>query len=842
MANIISIINILVWVITFTMKEEKVDTYSTKVEPQQTLEIPKNDDSWDDVLDDNGVIPTTLNVPVMVQRLAKDIYKNATSGIRELYMNAVRGCTDGVELFGYKDPHITVTINKLERIITIEDNGRGITKARFKQVLRKLGTSDNFDGKTTGQFGMGFASYMTLASVCVLDTIGDNGDNYKMLCRDGTSSKPAGKADIDSHGVKLTLTCYPKVNFHAVCDKLYDTARHASVPTTVIIEEFEYAPNHFRDGVNEIKQVKFDENIPDDVKENMMIIDTEDFTLIGSDTIEYDEGYVYLLNVPIDSEIEVPFSYWTINIKDERKFQPMPDRDRMREESDEVLQAKITDAIHEHFSTMNIETYDDYINSEYRVEYLWLMDHIEYAPELMQQRLRQLNNCISLREVIYAKEQPAAHRLSYWLRVSGAAGITYQGFKNKAYTGKVKQYIHQDCKLIIAKKGKNYKWQDSVKILEDFGVPIVKQILKDNKVKIPKLVKENIDERTILGHEHVRMYNTKNYIYKDIDDTFIRTDILKMNDMISFVRNYPTNMTFLRNEPILKNTECQSLSGWLDKFKHVKIKTNKGLIVADTLALEEKLYYCPDLKPGFDDMFKELDETYILENYNILGVALLRHLNHQVKSGNLLDIKYMNTLFESRYGINIYNDKVKKYVISHLKEIQPVYHELFVRVVEKYDDKVAYDDDEIDYNEMDRYLEKIKEFDELDSNDEIEKLKFYHSKWLTLPNKQAVITRIFYKMMVNCQREIRGDQYLLNKFVQEEVLVKLFDGVEVRKCKVKEDEWCNERVEVSFTTNQRSISLKSGMKVLGMNISISNLDIRLYKGFSLIGADVKVSL
>lgn len=825
-----------------TMNEEKVDTYSTRVVPQKPLEIDYKNSGFEDVINEEGVIPTTLNVPVMVQRLAKDIYKNATSGIRELYMNAVRGCTDGVEMFGYKDPHIKVTINEGERIIIIEDNGRGITKARFKQVLRELGTSDNHDGTTTGQFGMGFASYMTLASVCVLDTIGDNGDNYKMLCRDGISSKYGGKSDLDSHGVKLTLTCYENVDFEEICKKLYDTASHASVPTTVVIEEFEYTPPDFVEGLNEIKRVSFDDVdgvLGDD--EEPIRIDHEDFTLIACDSIN-NKSDVYLLNVPIESDIEIPFSYWILNIKDERKFQPMPDRDRMREESDKALQKQVDDAIRAHFSNMNIVWYREYIVSERRLEYLWLIQHPDYAPQPMQARLRQLNNCSYLREISYTDKSPSTHSLFHWLKAAGAAGITYQGHKSKAHSLKVREFIHKDCKLIICKKSVNDKWQDSVDILESFGVPTVKQILKDNKVKFAKIKREDVDERTIVGHEHGKYYETQEYIYEDITENFIRTDSIPMSKMMSLVREYPTDMTFLRNEPSLKETDCQTFSKWIEKFKTVEVMTNKGLFAADALAREESIAYCSDLEPDLMSVVEGLDQLIITDKDKVLGVAIIRHLEYKPKEwiGNMIDTLWLNTLFKNKYGINMYDDDTKKFFCAHLSEIKPAYHELFARVIVNIEKNFA---DEVATNQREKYLTLIKEYGELDTEDEVAKLKFYHEKWQNLPNKTAGITVIFDELITKSQETIEKNKYLLTKFVREIVLPKAYHAVDVRKYQLEEHEYhySNDTFKVSFTTELRSLEFKEDVKVYGMNVKLTNIQIKIYKKFILIGGDLEVS-
>ena len=818
------------------MPEEVIETYSTKVEPQKELEIDYKDSGFEDVIDETGVIPTTLNVPVMVQRMAKDIYKNASSGIRELYMNAVRGCADGVELFGYKNPHVTVTINEQEKIITILDNGRGITKARFKQVLRELGTSDNFSGKTTGQFGMGFASYMTLASVVVLDTIGNNGDNYKMLCRDGTSSKYAGKSDLDGHGVKLTLTCYDNVDFEEVCEKLYDTARHASVPTTVIIEDFEYCPANFQRGTNEIEQVRFDDN----VEEGSIRIDHEDFTLIASDSVDHNEESVYLLNVPIDSDIQVPFNYWVLNIKDERKYQPMPDRDRMREESDEALGAHIKDALKKHFQDLKIANYTEYITSDRRQEFLWLIDNPDYAPENMQPLLRNLKRCISLREVSYTDKNAYAHSLTYWLRAAGNGGITYQGYKNKAYTDKVRQYIEKDCQLLIAKKSKDSDWANSVEILEQFGVPTVKQILKDNKVKMPKRAQGDGSDKMVVSHSHERSYETEDTFVEEVGVESVRADpTIKMSKLISFVREYPSGMKIVRNDPALKDTDCQVFSEWIKAFASVEVLTNRGLIKADLLAREEEIAYCTDLEESFLPLIEGMDKLLILDNTKVLGVALLREEYQPERYiGGLVDRVWLDSFIREKYGSDLYGDDSKKFFCDNVKDIKPEYHELFAKVIRHISSNYA---DTVAETQMQKYLAIIKEYEVLETDDDISKLKFYYAKWQNLPNKRAGITSIFDKLVEKSKITVHDNQYLLTKFAQEDVLRKAFGAVEVKKCQMNMEHYSKDTFQVAFTTNLRTLAFKEDLRVYGMEVQLADIKIRIFKSHCLITGELRLT-
>jgi len=288
------------------MSEEKITTYSPKVTEQVALGV-----------EGAGEIEATkINEKVIIQRIAKDLYKNASSGMRELYMNSVRACKDAAKSIGGVEvyyPKVIVTMNEKERTLIIEDNGIGITEQMYQQVLRVLGTSSNLDGAETGQFGMGFASYMTLSSVVIIDTVAMDGTSFKRIAKDGQSFQRLGNADRTTHGTTLSMTCYDQVSFSELCNKFSQIAKYSGVPTDLVLSEFEYEPSMFRNGVNEIEQYRFDDEAlaTKTYKQDLVNIETDDFHLVALVAVAHNSSnydHVYLLNVPIESSINLPFT------------------------------------------------------------------------------------------------------------------------------------------------------------------------------------------------------------------------------------------------------------------------------------------------------------------------------------------------------------------------------------------------------------------------------------------------------------------------------------------------------------------------------------------------------
>lgn len=96
--------------------------------------------------------------------------------------------------------------------------------------------------------------------------------------------------------------------------------------------------------------------------------------------VNSDNGEVRLLNMPIEASIptedsnharkevkpEYPMSYWFVNLRDEIKFEPTPDRERLREGVYTEVHRRITEFLKGRFAEMEIKSFQDYRDSKYK--------------------------------------------------------------------------------------------------------------------------------------------------------------------------------------------------------------------------------------------------------------------------------------------------------------------------------------------------------------------------------------------------------------------------------------------------------------------------------------------
>ncbi len=824
------------------MDKEKIETYS----PDVTEQVPLG-------VEGAGEIEhTKINEKVIIQRIAKDLYKDASSGLRELYMNSVRACKDAVKLAGYGyHPRITVTVNEAKRTLIIEDNGIGITEQMYQQVLRELGTSSNLDGGETGQFGMGFASYMTLSSVVIIDTMSVDGTSFKRIAKDGQSFQRLDNSDRKTHGTTLSMTCYDKVNFSVLMEKFHKIARYSGVPTFLMLEEFEYIGGRFNRGINEIEQWRFDDealNVKTD-KQDLVDIETDDFHLIALVAGAYqpiNRDHVHLLNVPIESDINLPFNWWVLNIKDERKFLPMPDRDRMRTESDKKLEGIMDIEIKKYFKTLDIMTYQQFIDSDRKNEFLWLCYNNSYARTPMQPSLYNLQNCI-VRTVQYGTKKFDDGSLI--VKLSTNHDVIYQGYKNQIVTDKLAEFCPTSLPITV-KKTKKIPWKKYVATMEAFGIPFARQILIDNKVKIPKA--EKSDEE-IIGHTNNytgvgwrgQNYETNMIDPDDIDENVIRIDgEYKMLEVTRFIRCCANPYIFVRNASSLDETDCTSFTEWMKTVGDIVCATNEGAKTVEELTEYDKVYFCQDFAPEYESFVVDSDKLVVYGTNQLLPFKLhTMGIDSSLwEIRNSVNMITVTTIINEKYNVNLNSDVDKKFFCDNLKDIPSCFHELFGKLIKNIDYDIDYGiDEDTKMMFIKDNLKLVKSFEAFDETDELEKLRFYHAQHVTMADDTTALAESLETLMNNSKARIRGNEALLERFVREMLIPKIFGKVVFKKFEKMQLSYQNEyELSLSFVSYNKEFDFHDDVKVYDFDVMTKGLKFRVTKQY--VGIKLSVSI
>lgn len=136
---------------------------------------------------DSGFIPYEIEYGVVMDQLSR-IYKSWKSTIREYIANAESACMSTLKLDPCYVPEIRIEYNPEQCLLTIEDNGIGLSKKMFMEVFRYFGRSRNaFDPSVSGMFGLGAKSFVMLVgdkgSMVIHTKSRETNECYKMYAR-----------------------------------------------------------------------------------------------------------------------------------------------------------------------------------------------------------------------------------------------------------------------------------------------------------------------------------------------------------------------------------------------------------------------------------------------------------------------------------------------------------------------------------------------------------------------------------------------------------------------------------------------------------------------------------
>jgi ribosome-binding factor A len=401
----------------------------------------------------DGFIPLTLEQDVVVQRISHDLYAKPESGFRELLNNEIRACRTAEKIFGAK-PKIVITLDPSTRDLEIRGTeSTGMSIDTFKNVYTVVGRSSNFSGEEIGQFGFGRISYPALSDIMILETKyrtadGQTGE-YAIMGKNGIGFNILPKPNLDSYGTVVKLVLKKEVNLHHLADYIREACAFSSIPTYLDltsdlketgvswrIEEIRYPKGSIQ--LNKTFAQKAEEAASRSVyyhgkKKGGELVRSFHTTMEGVELYaefrvgekEYYDYFPHLLKIgkderligsPIEIGIDLPFSYYVVNVLDERKFKPTADRERLREESVKELSEQISAKVYEEISSfLNVNTLKEYLSLDMGTAAIFLSERSSRDDEptsvahFLPERTKRLRSLL-LHEVKIYKEKESSGR------------------------------------------------------------------------------------------------------------------------------------------------------------------------------------------------------------------------------------------------------------------------------------------------------------------------------------------------------------------------------------------------------------------------------------------------
>lgn len=817
---------------------EKINTYEPEINPQKKLDIESPNSDFDDIMKD-GLIHTKLNQSVIIQRIAKDLYNNPNSGLRELFMNSVRACMIANKIEdGMAEAYIEITIDKANRTLSIHDiNATGISLERFKKVLLVLGTSDNHDGKTTGQFGMGFAAYMTLSSAMTLETKSrvknSKGEyhNYKMIAKDAASFQPVGKSSLETFGTKLTMVLYEDVKIDPLLDMLRKLVRFCGVKTVLKLKNYESEDYTSQYDSGESETIYKSKTILETMTNKLegksgkvIHIDNENYEFVGLVGGSYLRGYydnlneVLLVGTPIISGITFPFDQWILNIKDERKYAPMPDRDRLKEETDKQLHKIMTDELMEHFSQVSISNYQELNKSDFKHEFLWLCSNSghDWTPASMLPIIEKLQ---------FSVKAPGKNGQSNSISnlMSEHDKIVYMNNNSKTVVKKIESlYEDENVYCFTFKKGKKFTtWEGNMEFLMAFGVPNSTQIFKENRIKIIHEKKELGDLEVIVHTNNGNGYTKSTLDVEAINDTTMMIDEGDTNKIISVIRKSPyCPFNVVRYIKELSATDVRLWSEYIEELPDIVVATNKGAMTISELSdTIPKKYECGDYNEQFEMLMTRVDELVILDKQQFFAYRIYQDM-HEKPMPEKLD---MNSSIGKVCGTGLYDLHHQKFFNKHYESLPKCHWGMFAKLIDDVDSyNYKFTDDESGSltTALEQKLEIVKGFKRFDVSTPYLQVKGIEMVMATLKNDSNEWYKIDDLLREKISIITKND-YVFLKSIKKLVLPKIFDDFEILYWKLKEHSYKSSRnVTVTVKSLDNTITAREQFVVYSWEVNM----------------------
>lgn len=291
---------------------------------------------------DDGRISLGMELDSILMDVAPDLYSHFGAFVREDMNNALRQVRTA-RAQGH-DAFVRVVINPGSRTVEIHDvETNGMPVSVFRDVYTVLGRSGNLDGRESGQKGIGRFAFLGASDTKVVETYArETGERYGFIIRGGKIFEPIPNdmLSIREFGSRTSVCVDPKHDFGGLEGYAREIAAAATVPV-------------FLD-TGEGGEVRIDGQggLGCGCKDAVRIKE-DDFEFVGCATCDSlpnrPSNAAYLIGIPIGLNADLPFldlfQTTTLNILDERKYEPTTSRDALASEAAKRICARLAEAV-----------------------------------------------------------------------------------------------------------------------------------------------------------------------------------------------------------------------------------------------------------------------------------------------------------------------------------------------------------------------------------------------------------------------------------------------------------------------------------------------------------------
>ncbi|MDV3293444.1 MAG: hypothetical protein LYZ70_04160 [Nitrososphaerales archaeon] len=327
----------------------------------------------DELADGNGVIKAKIDETVIRERLGSGIYSKPSSAFRELYANELRACAEARRRG--LNPVIEVTLDWKERTLVIQGtDSLGMTRERFANVLAVLGETDNPSGMEIGQWGIGHMAFRAISDAILFEVHSlESGETFAYLGNGDVYQSVPESRPLEKTGTRVTVTLRDGLDINDLATRIEYVCRYSDI-NTFLTEIDEEGRNN-----SEPKRVNTNLSLAESIRRSLGIpieIDDEEFSffmMAEARNAEPTRCETLLLRMPIQGPLikqAFPCPFSILNIKDERRYPPTADRERLSEQAQKDILERVKQRLRERLpGILDLRTLDDFRKSTDRAFY-----------------------------------------------------------------------------------------------------------------------------------------------------------------------------------------------------------------------------------------------------------------------------------------------------------------------------------------------------------------------------------------------------------------------------------------------------------------------------------------
>ena len=295
---------------------------------------------------DDGRVHLGMELDSIIRDVAPDLYEYFGAFVREDMNNALRQVRQARAK--KRKAYVHVTVNKDSRTVEVHDvETDGMPVAVFRDVYTVLGRSGNLDGRESGQKGIGRFAYLGASDTKIVETYArETGERYGFIVRGGKVFEPIpdDMLSISEYGTRTSVCVDDGHDFDELPGYVREIAAASEAPVYLTTVGFNR---------NCTKAKVSGKGGRGCACKDAVRIKTPDFEFVGCarcrDLPNRPRHAAYLIGIPIKTHMEDIlgdlFKTVTLNILDERKYEPTTSRDWLSESASKRMRERVLAAV-----------------------------------------------------------------------------------------------------------------------------------------------------------------------------------------------------------------------------------------------------------------------------------------------------------------------------------------------------------------------------------------------------------------------------------------------------------------------------------------------------------------